>query len=360
MTTEMVKPQSTAAATAEVLDETTVDWALGPGSVSWKVLKDPTVFIVGLLREAILLTLHPAFAAAAVDHDSFNDDPVMRFKRVAWYTYAATYGSKDDAEYVSGMVRRRHATIVGDEPLTRLPYRADSQYELALTQAMLTASFLAAYEELHGELSSKQRDQYIKEQKVPAALLGVDPKHLPSTYGETVDFIAHARNSFATGLQAREILSPFANGDYPPGTAIGDLPPVQRRLAMFAARAVADMAMLLMNTEERELVSINRQPKLGSKSAVRGSLHLLSRFLRSDKGMALFDKFLGERIGGIFSRALEVDAAPGGRTRVAQFQVPDASSMVVKLPDLVDNWPGSPETYALGIERDHSSKVVRG
>ncbi|MDT5198072.1 MAG: hypothetical protein QOH20_4826, partial [Mycobacterium sp.] len=57
-----------------------VDWALGPGSVSWKVMKDPTVFIVGLLREAMLLTLHPAFAAAAVDHDSFGDDPVGRFK----------------------------------------------------------------------------------------------------------------------------------------------------------------------------------------------------------------------------------------------------------------------------------------
>jgi uncharacterized protein (DUF2236 family) len=311
-----------------------------------------------LLREAILLTLHPAFAAAAIDHDSFNDDPVMRFKRVAWYAYGATYGSKADAEYVSGMVRRRHMTIVGDEPLTRLPYRADSQYELALTQAMLTASFLAAYEELHGELSTKERDQYIKEQQVPAALLGVDPKHLPSTYGETVDFLAHARNSFTTGLQAREILSPFANGEYPRGTAIGDLPPIQRRLAMFGARAAADMAMLIMNTEERELVSINRRPKLGSKVAVRASFHLLSRFLRSEKGMAIFNNFLGERIGEIFSNALEADAAPGGRTRAAQFQVPDAASIVADLPDLVENWPGSTENYAVGIERELSHNKV--
>ena len=39
--------------------EDDTDWALGPGSVTWSVLKDPPVFIVGLLREALLLALHP-------------------------------------------------------------------------------------------------------------------------------------------------------------------------------------------------------------------------------------------------------------------------------------------------------------
>ncbi|WP_330254979.1 DUF2236 domain-containing protein [Nocardia sp. NBC_00565] len=328
-----------------------VDWALGPGSVSWQVMKDPTVFVVGLLREAILLTLHPAFAAAAVDHDSFGDDPVERFRHVAIYTYGATYGSKQDAERVSQMVRRRHTQIVGVEPLALLPYRAHSEYELGLTSAMLTASFLAAYEELHGELTSVRRDQFVLEQKVPAALLGVQPDHLPSTYGAMIDYIAHARNRFATGLQARETLSPFGISEYPAGTVIGDLPFFQRKAAMFAARAVADMAMLTMSWEERELVSINRRPKLGSKAAVRLSLHLLSAWFRSERGLLAFDAFIKAHTAGIFRRALEADAARGGRTRVARFQVPDAAAFVVEVPDLVANWPGSTEKYALGIER---------
>ncbi|MDN2501537.1 DUF2236 domain-containing protein [Nocardia nova] len=334
-----------------------VDWALGPGSVSWKVMADPTVFVVGLLREAILLTLHPAFAAAAVDHDSFGDDPIGRFRHVAMYTYAATYGSKEDAERVSGMVRRRHKQIVGIEPLTLVPYRADSEYELALTQAMLTASFLAAYEELHGELTSRQRDQFVLEQKVPAALLGVKPEHLPSTYGETVDFIAHARTRFATGLQARETLSPFATSEYPAGTVIGGLPFFKRKLAMFGVRAVADMAMLTMSWEELELVSINRRPKLGSRFATRAALHLLSTWFRSDKGLAVFDDFLKVHVASIYRRGLKVDTAPGGRARAAQYQVPDASAFVVDLPDLVTNWPGSTNDYALGIEREKAAVV---
>jgi uncharacterized protein (DUF2236 family) len=313
-------------------------------------MADPTVFVIGLLREAMLLTLHPAFAAAAVDHDSFNDDPVARFKHVAWYTYAATYGTPDEAEYVSGIVRRRHATIVGQEPLTGLPYRADAEYELALTQAMLSFSFLTTYELLHGELSSAQRDQFCLEQKVPAALLGTNPDHLPATYGEMVDFIAHTRNRFATGLQAREILSPFALGGYPPGTAIGDLKPLLRRPAMFVLRAFADMAMLTMSWEDRELVSINRRPKLGGRHATLAALKLLSSWFRGSRGQRVFDGFLGERIGAIYRRGIEADAAPGGRTRRAQFVVPDAGACLVKSPYLQRTWPGAPSDYVLGAD----------
>ena len=262
-----------------------IEWALGPGSVTWRVMKDPTVFIVGLLREAMLLTLHPAFAAAAVDHDSFGDDPVMRFKHVAWYTYAATYGTPDDAEHVSGIVRRRHSTIVGVEPLTQLPYRANSEYELALTQAMLSASFLATYELLHGELTSSQRDQFCREQKVPAALLGTNPDHLPSTYGELIDTSPTPATASPLACR-RETLSPFGNGEYPAGTVIGDLRPLFRRPTLFVLRAFADMAMLTMSWEERELISINRRPKLGSRRATHMALRLLSRWFRGDQGRA--------------------------------------------------------------------------
>ena len=331
-------------------DDAAVEWALGPGSVTWRVMKDPTVFIVGLLREALLLTLHPAFAAAAADHDSFGDDPVMRFKHVAWYTYAATYGTPDDAEYVSGIVRRRHSTIVGLEPLTALPYQANAEYELALTQAMLSASFLAVYERLHGELTSAERDQFCLEQQVPAALLGTNPDHLPSTYGELIDFIAHARNKFATGLQARETLSPFANGEYPSGTVIGDLRPAYRKPAMFVLRTFADMAMLTMSWEERELIAINRRPKLGSKLATGIALRLLSKWFLSEKGLEVFDDFLGERIAPIYRKGIAADAAPGARTREAQFVVPDPHPCFHRLADLYSNWPGSTEKYLLGAE----------
>ena len=343
-----VKSTTKPATDAAAEDDDEIEWALGPGSVTWCVMKDPTVFIIGLLREAMLLTLHPAFAAAAVDHDSFGDDPVGRFKHVAWYTYGATYGTPQQAEYLSGIVRRRHAQIIGMEPLTQLPYRADAEYELALTQAMLSASFLAAYELLYGELTSARRDQFCREQKVPAALLGVNPDHLPSTYGGLIDFIAQARNRFATGLQAREMLSPFANGDYPPGTVIGDLPAALRRPAMFLLRAFSDMAMLTMSWEERELISINRRPKLGTRRATAAAMRLLSKWFTGKQGQVVFEKFLGEHIAPIYLRGIAAEETAGGRTRAAMFEVPEAAPCLVHLDDLSRNWPGSTAKYYLG------------
>ena len=342
MTTELITtPSASAAGSSDAgLAAETVDWALGPGSVTWVIMRDPAVFFVGLLREAILLTLHPPFAAAAVDHDSFLDDPVNRFRHVAMYTYAATYGSKADAERVSAIVRRRHSMITGIEPLSGQPYQAHAEYELALTQAMLSASFLAAYETLNGPLTSARRDQFLMEQKVPAALLGVPPGHLPSTCGALQEFLSRARDGFATGYQAREILQPFSTAAYPTGSAIGDLPLTQRATVMWLIRGIADMAVLTMNHEERSLVALDRSRKLGSQAATLASFRLLSRLMRSPRGARAFEGFVGPSTTKIMRRAYAVDDQKGRRARAMAFRVPDASKFVVDIPELMRNWPG--------------------
>lgn len=341
-------------------DENDVDWALGPGSVTWCVLDDPAVFLVGLLREAFLLTLHPPFAAAAFDHDSFGDDPVMRFRRVAMYTYGAMYGSADDAARYSAIVRRTHNRIHGTEPVTGLAYRANAEYEATLTQVMLGDSFLAAYETLNGPLTSTERDQFVREQQLPAALLGVHPDHMPDTYGQSIDFLAHARQRFATGLQARATLDPFSRGSYPRGTVIGDLPRALRAPTMFATRAMADIAMSTMSTEERTLVAIDRRPKLGTQSSVRASFRLLSAYMRSERGRVMWAGFVRENVARIIERARSAELANGGRARRAQFQVPDPSPHYIELDGLTRNWPGTTADYQLGAtEKATSGPAVR-
>lgn len=335
--------------------EPALDWALGPGSISWTIMEDPTVFLVGLLREALLLTLHPDFAAAAVDHDSFGDDPIMRFRHVAMYTYGATYGTTEEAERYSAMVRRTHTRIVGVEPMTNQPYRAHAEYELTLTQVMLVDSFRAAYEALYGELSGSKRDQFVREQKVPAALLGVNPEYMPDTFGESVDFLAHARVRFNAGLQAREVLEPFSRGTYPRGTVFGDLPFYFKPPAMFTLRAMADMAMSTMSREERQLIAIDRRPKLGSAAAVRLSLKALSAFMRSERGTEVWNDFVKANVAGIIERARVAQNAPGARTRAAQYLIPDAKKALVTPADLIRNWPGSTADYALGADK---SKIM--
>jgi len=339
---------SKAAHLAAATDGEEIDWAFGPGSISWKVLEDPAVFLVGLLKEALLLTLHPDFAAAAVDHDSFGDDPISRFQHIAMYTYGATYGTKADAERYSSVVRRTHSTIVGNEPVSGLPYRAHSEYELTLTQVMLVDSFLSAYEALYGPLPGAKRDQFVLEQQLPAALLGVNPAHMPKTYGEMVDFLSHARLKFAAGLQGREILEPFSRGHYSNGTVIGDLPRRWRGLAMFGLRAMSDMSLSIMTREERSLIAIDRRPKLGSRTAVRLSYKALSAFLASERGREIWADFTKSQVAGIIEQAKVASGGRGTRTRASTFVVPNAADFLVELPDLVKNWPGSTADYRYG------------
>lgn len=317
-----------------------VDWALGPGAVSWEVMRNPCVFVVGILREAILLTLHPPFAAAAVDHDGVHEDPARRFRTIAQYAYSATYGTKADAEYVSKFVRRRHKRVVGTEPMSGEHYRAHSDYELVLTQVLLSSSFLAAYEAINPPLSREHKNQYLAEQKVAGALLGIRPEHLPSTVEEQEEFLRNARELWAAGNQARQILRPFASGVYPPGSVIGSLPPLKRKGVAAIVRALTDTAMLTMAPEDLELLSIDRAPQLRSRRAVRASLTLLARYLGSDKGSAVFDGFVKDRVAAIYHRALEVERTAGGfAVANATYTPPDATPFVADLDDRVENMP---------------------
>ncbi|MCW3015413.1 MAG: hypothetical protein JWO02_2505 [Solirubrobacterales bacterium] len=318
-----------------------VDWAFGPGAVSWEIMRNPAVFVVGILREAILLTLHLPFAAAATDHDGVHSDPIKRFRTIARYAYSATYGTKADAELVSGYVRRRHTQVVGVEPVSGEPYRANSDYELVLTQALLTSSWIAAYEAINGRLSDRERDQFVVEQQTAGALLGIRPHHLPSTMPELEAFLAKARLTWAAGEQAREVLKPFASGVYPEGSVIGSLPPVQRRAAAWVVRLLTDIATSTMGPEDRALLAIDRRPELRFQVAVRASRRSLARFLGSERGLAIFDRFLKPDVAKIMRRARDAEAAAGGYgIAAASFVPPNPEPFVVHLEDRVENMPG--------------------
>lgn len=313
-------------------------WALGPGAVSWKVLRNPCVFVIALLREGLLLTLHPEFAAAAVDHDRVHQDPVKRYRTIARYAYSTVYGTCADAEKVAGFVRRNHKRVVGVEPITGRSYQANSDYELALTQALLDSSWIAAYEAISGRLRDQERDQFLMEQKVAGALLGIPPEHLPGTMQELDTFLANARMTWAAGHQAREVLRPFTFGDYPAGSVIGELPPLKRKAAASAIRALSDITLLTMHPADLELLSVPRRPELRSRRAVKASLRALAAYLGSPRGVVAWEKFMQTDLQAIMHRAREAEHAAGGHEVAARsFVLPDATQFVATLDDRVEN-----------------------
>jgi uncharacterized protein (DUF2236 family) len=330
--------------------DTNIDWAIGPGSITWKVLRNPAVFFIGMLRTSMLIPLHPPFASAAELDTSYLTDPLGRFRRIAIFAYMAGFGSKKDAAKVSKYVIKSHTMIKGIEPITQLPFQANAEYELALTLAVQTFGFIVAYEALYGELSTGQRDQFIAEQQVLGAIIGVNPEHVPSTYAELISYLADARKHWAAGLASRQINAVFVDSDFPSGSLIGDFPWYKRKPIMWILRMVADMALSLMVSEERLLIGINRNPKLRANFAVRASFQLFGKYMGSKKGISFFADFVGSKVGGIFLRALKIESEANIPALESEFEVPDPKSVFVELPDLVKNWPGSPAAYRLGAK----------
>lgn len=331
------------------------NWALGPGSITWQIMQDPVVFQIGQLRTATLLLLHPPFAASA-EHDTFMINPLLRFRRVGVYAYTATYGTRRDAEKMSHMVRTRHGQVTGIEPVTRRPYQSHSEYELALTHVIQASSYLAIFEAINGVLPEADRDQYYQEQKVPSAMLGIAPEHLPSTNVEAQAFLAEARKRYAVGEAGRDLLAYYDNKPYAPGTALGDLPFLKRNLALWSVRAVVDIAILTLDEKDKLILSINRRPKLRWRWAVKLSLKFLSSFMRSKRGQKMWEFYLQKRTFDIYQNALAIDNSEGHETRKSEFVVPDPDDCFFELPDLKRNWPGDVADYAVG--REIEGKVV--
>lgn len=312
-----------------------IDWALGPGAVAWDVLANPGVYIVGLLREAMLLTLHPKFAAAAADHETIHSDPIGRYRKVSRFFYANAYGTKKEAALAASFVRRRHTQITGTEPMSGEYYQAHAEYELVLTHNLLTDSMLAVHEAAGGRIPDARRDQFVREHRLEGALLGIRAELMPNSYAELQAWLAEARTKFAAGEQARTILAPFATGAYPADSKFRELKPWQYWLAGHAVRLLTDMALDTMHASDRHLLAIDRPRVLRSKRLTRLAFKGLLRFMETERGLGYFDWLLKADIAKIYKRGM-AHHAPG-----TPFDPPDAAEYVVEIDDLIHNMPAT-------------------
>jgi uncharacterized protein (DUF2236 family) len=150
----------------------------GPGSATWAVVGDTSVF-VGAIRALLLQAAHPEVAAGVFEHSRYREDPLGRLTRTESYVTATSYGAIPEVEAAVAKVRRRHGPIRGLSH-RNLPYDASDPALDAWVHNALTDSFLAAYRVYGSEPCSEAvADQYVAEQVRVGRLLGASP--LPET-----------------------------------------------------------------------------------------------------------------------------------------------------------------------------------
>src|SRR2546425_9154992 len=79
----------------------------GPGTVTWRVLREPLLILAGA-RALLLQAAHPHVAQGAIDHSAYAEDPFGRLMRTFEWAGAVAYGTTTEARAASDKVNRLH------------------------------------------------------------------------------------------------------------------------------------------------------------------------------------------------------------------------------------------------------------
>ncbi|HEY4028660.1 MAG TPA: oxygenase MpaB family protein [Candidatus Dormibacteraeota bacterium] len=189
----------------------------GPGSMTWRLHKEPAM-VIGGLRALMVQALHPLAIAAVADHSDYRSDVWGRYARTTNYIMTTIFGTTRQAEAVGARVREIHRTIRGVDRVTGRPYSADDPELLLWIHCTLVDSFLAAYRRFVGPLSAEEADRYVAEMVRQALLVGLSAEVVPSTEAGNREFI----DSLASELMVtRPTLEAVDTVLHPPLPALG-------------------------------------------------------------------------------------------------------------------------------------------
>ena len=216
----------------------------GPESVTWRVHKEPILFLAGL-RALYLQALHPRAIAGVVQNSDYKADPWGRFERTVNYVATVIYGTTEQARAAGRRVRGVHRRLAAADPQTGEQFRIDEPELLTWVHISEVESFVDTAKRAGAPLSPDDVDSYYHEQRRAAELVGLDPQQVPGSAAEVAEYYRSIRPQLRMTRDSAETLAfltvpplPWKLGLTPvrlaysglAATAFGLLPPWARRL----------------------------------------------------------------------------------------------------------------------------------
>ena len=147
----------------------------GPGSISWRIFRNPVSMYVGGVAGVLLELGEPRVRHGVWDHSSFRRDPARRLRRTGAAAMVTVYGARSSFEAMAAKVARMHEQVIGTTPGGE-PYAAGDPELLRWVQATASWAFLEAYRRWVKSIGVADADRYLAEGAPGAALYGVtDP-----------------------------------------------------------------------------------------------------------------------------------------------------------------------------------------
>lgn len=125
--------------------------------------------------------------------------------RTANFVGTTTYGATDAAERAGARVRKIHAMLRATDPETGEEYPLDDPGLLLWVHCAEIDSYLQVLRRSGYPLTDAQADRYVREQRVGARLVGLDPGAVPGDRASLAAYFVEARPELAAGPEAREV-----------------------------------------------------------------------------------------------------------------------------------------------------------
>jgi uncharacterized protein (DUF2236 family) len=159
---------------------------------------------------SLLQTAHPKIAEGVYEHSYSARDPLGRLRGTMQWVYAVEFGSREEAERLSGIVRRMHGTVTGEG------YRADDPELQVWVAATMFATAVHAYRLFFREFTRDELEAYYEQSKVLATILGCPYAMMPASYEDFRAYYARTLSSLrisdASRAIADQVLHPRLRG----------------------------------------------------------------------------------------------------------------------------------------------------
>jgi uncharacterized protein (DUF2236 family) len=165
----------------------------GPGSVTWRIHRDPA-YGIGGIASLFHQALHPVAMAAVDQHSDFSYNAWVRTWRTTEWVFTVVFGSTGAAETAGARVRRLHERITGTDPVTGRDYRAEDPDLLLWVHAVGIEYTLRSYEIYAHELTAADADRFVREAKASGRLVGLEDELMPSSVAELRTYLARMSN----------------------------------------------------------------------------------------------------------------------------------------------------------------------
>jgi uncharacterized protein (DUF2236 family) len=210
---------------------------LHPGSVAWRIHKNPVAMGVGGVAAVLLEFADPRIRSGVWDHSIYKVDPIGRSKRTGVAAMLGVYGPRSAARRVIQGITNMHAQVSGRTPGGEA-YRALDPELLAWVGATAAYGFLTAYDRFVAPISDADKARFYSEGDALIRLYGV--QDVPKSSGEFLAMMESLAHRFEPHPIVEEFLGIIQSGKAAPNVprflhralargAVSILPPVVRQ-----------------------------------------------------------------------------------------------------------------------------------